>query len=90
MDSFDMRVLAVFNDGKPKVFAQLLGECRFRRNMLKLHLKCLIADSLAVKKKVFKWTGKAEIRPFRFAQSPAASLRRHLRLIHNDCVATVQ
>jgi len=51
MDLFDERVLAVLNDGKPKFFAQLLGEVGFSRNTLKLHLKRLTAQSLVVKEK---------------------------------------
>jgi DNA-binding HxlR family transcriptional regulator len=63
MDLFDERILAELNDGKPRVFAQLLGEVGFSRNTLKLHLKRLTAQSLVVKEKNgFKWTWKAEIR----------------------------
>jgi predicted ArsR family transcriptional regulator len=51
MDLFDERVLAVLSDGKPKFFAQLLGEAGFSRNTLKLHLKRLTAQSLVVKEK---------------------------------------
>jgi len=51
MDLFDERVLAVLSDGKPKFFAQLLGEVGFSRNTLKLHLKRLTAQSLVVKEK---------------------------------------
>jgi hypothetical protein len=35
MDLFDERILAVLNDGKSRVFAQLLGEVGFSRNTLK-------------------------------------------------------
>jgi predicted ArsR family transcriptional regulator len=51
MDLFDERILTVLNDGKSRVFAQLLGEVGFSRNTLKLHLKRLIAQSLVVKEK---------------------------------------
>jgi hypothetical protein len=49
MDLFEERVLAVLNDGEPRFFAQLLDEVGFSRNVLKLRLKRLIAQSLAVK-----------------------------------------
>lgn len=51
MDLFDERVLAVLSEGKPKFFAQLLGEVGFGRNTLKLHLKRLTAQSLVLKEK---------------------------------------
>ena len=51
MDLFDERVLAVLTEGKPKFFAQLLGEVGFGRNTLKLHLKRLTAQSLVVREK---------------------------------------
>lgn len=51
MDLFDERVLAVLNDGYPRVFAQLLDEVGFSRNTLKLRLKRLTAQSLVVKEK---------------------------------------
>jgi len=51
MDLFDERILSVLSDGKPKFFAQLLGEVGFGRNTVKLHLKRLVAQSLVVKKK---------------------------------------
>jgi len=51
MDLFDERVLAVLSDGKPRVFAQLLGEVGFSRNTLKLRLKRLTAQSLVVREK---------------------------------------
>ena len=34
MDLFDERILAVLNDGKPRVLAQLLGEVGFSRKTL--------------------------------------------------------
>src|SRR3989304_6616465 len=51
MDLFDERILSMLSDGKPRVFAQLLGEVRFSRNTLKLHSKRLTAQSLVVKEK---------------------------------------
>ena len=51
MDLFEERVLAVLNDGNPRVFAQLLDEVGFSRNTLKLRLKRLVAQSLVVKEK---------------------------------------
>jgi len=42
MDLFEERVLAVLNDGNPRVFAQLLDEVGFGRNTLKLRLKRLV------------------------------------------------
>ena len=51
MDLFDERVLAMLSDGRPRVFAQLLGEVGFSRNTLKLHIKRLIAQSLVMKEK---------------------------------------
>ena len=51
MDLFEERVLAVLNDGNPKVFAQLLDEVGFGRNTLRLHLKRLTAQSLVLKEK---------------------------------------
>ena len=51
MDLFDERILSMLSDGKPRVFAQLLGEVRFSRNTLKLHLKRLTAQNLVVKEK---------------------------------------
>ena len=51
MDLFDERILAVLSEGKPKFFAQLLGEVGFSRNTLKLHIKRLTAQSLVVKEK---------------------------------------
>jgi hypothetical protein len=43
--------LAVLSEGKPKFFAQLLGEVGFGRNTLKLHLKRLTAQSLGTRTK---------------------------------------
>jgi len=51
MDLFDERVLAVLSDGKPKFFAQLLGEVGFSRNTLKPRLKRLTAQSLVISEK---------------------------------------
>ena len=51
MDLFEERVLAVLNDGNPRVFAQLLDEVGFSRNTLKLRLKRLVAQSLVMKEK---------------------------------------
>jgi DNA-binding Lrp family transcriptional regulator len=51
MDLFDERILSVLSDGKPRVFAQLLGEVGFSRNTLKLHLKRLTAQNLVMKEK---------------------------------------
>jgi DNA-binding PadR family transcriptional regulator len=51
MDLFEERVLSVLNDGKPRFFAQLLGEMGFSRNTLKLRLKRLTAQSLVTKEK---------------------------------------
>jgi DNA-binding Lrp family transcriptional regulator len=45
MDLFDERILPALSDGKPRIFAQLLGEAGFSRNTLKLHLKRLTAQS---------------------------------------------
>jgi len=52
MDLFDERVLTALNDGKPRVFTQLLDEVGFSRNTLKLHLKRLTAQSVVVKEKI--------------------------------------
>jgi len=51
MDLFDERILTELNDGRPRVFTQLLEEVGFGRNTLRLHLKRLIAQSLVVKEK---------------------------------------
>jgi len=51
MDLFEERVLAVLNDGNPRVFTQLLDEVGFSRNTLKLRLKRLVAQSLVMKEK---------------------------------------
>lgn len=51
MDLFDERILPVLSEGKPKFFAQLLGEVGFSHNTLKLHIKRLAAQSLVVKEK---------------------------------------
>jgi len=58
MDLFDERVLAVLIDGKPKFFAQLLGEAGFSRNTLKLHLKRLTAQSLVISEKTLSKRAK--------------------------------
>ena len=52
MDLFDERILAVLDDGKRRVFAQLLGEVGFGRNTLKLRLKRLVAQGLVFREKV--------------------------------------
>jgi len=51
MDLFDEHILAVLNDGKLRVLAQLLNEVGFSHNTLKLHLERLVAQSLVVKEK---------------------------------------
>ena len=51
MDLFDERVLALLQDGKPRVFAQLLSEAGFSHNTLRLHLKSLASKGLVVKEK---------------------------------------
>jgi predicted ArsR family transcriptional regulator len=52
MDLFGERILSVLSDGKPRVFLQLLGKVGFSRNTLKLQLKRLTSQSLAVKEKM--------------------------------------
>jgi predicted ArsR family transcriptional regulator len=51
MNSFDERILAVLNDGKPRFFTQLLNEAGFYHNTLKLHIARLIAEGFVVKEK---------------------------------------
>jgi predicted ArsR family transcriptional regulator len=63
MDLFDERILSVLSDGKPKVFAQLLGDVGFSRNTLKLHLKRLTAQSLVVKEKRSRMDGEGRDAP---------------------------
>lgn len=51
MDPFDERILTALQDGKPKVFIQLLGETGFSHNTLRLHLENLANQGLVVKEK---------------------------------------
>jgi len=51
MDMFDERILAVLNDGKPRVFTQLLSEVGFSHNTLKRHLERLAERGLVAKEK---------------------------------------
>jgi DNA-binding HxlR family transcriptional regulator len=52
MGSFDELILTVLNDGKRRVFTQLLDEAGFSRNTLKLRLKRLAAQGLVMKEKI--------------------------------------
>jgi predicted ArsR family transcriptional regulator len=51
MGSFDELILTVLNDGKRRVFTQLLDEAGFSRNTLKLRPKRLAAQGLVMKEK---------------------------------------
>ena len=51
MDPFDERILTALQDGKPKVFTQLLNETGFSHNTLRLHLENLANQGLVVKEK---------------------------------------
>jgi hypothetical protein len=51
MDLFDERILTALQDGKPKVFAQLLDGTGFSHNTLRLHLENLANQGLLVKEK---------------------------------------
>ena len=90
MDLFEERILTVLNDGKPRFFAQLLGEVGFGRNTLKLHLKRLVAQSLVAKEKtVSNGRGRPKY-TYSISSSPAASFRRPPRYVYNDCNPAVQ
>jgi predicted ArsR family transcriptional regulator len=80
MDLFDERVLAVLNDGYPRVFAQLLDEVGFSRNTLKLRLKRLTAQSLVVKEKTVS-NGRA--RP-KYTYSVSSRVRRQVSAALQD------
>jgi len=84
-DLFDERVLAVLSDGKPKFFAQLLGEVDFSRNTLRLHLKRLTAQSLAVKEKTLS-NGRG--RP-KYTYFPSPRVRQQVSAAPSDPSITI-
>jgi len=85
MDLFEERILTVLNDGKPRFFAQLLGDVGFSRNTLKLHLKRLVAQSLVVKEKTVS-NGRGRPK-FTYSVSPRA--RRQVSAALSDPSITV-
>ena len=70
MDLFEERVLAVLNDGKPRVSTQLLGEVGFSRNTLKLRLRRLTAQLVDEGENGFKWTGEGRNTPIPYRPKP--------------------
>ena len=85
MDLYDERVLAVLNDGKPRVFTQLLDEVGFSRNTLKLRLKRLKAQSLVVKEKMVS-NGRG--RP-KYTYSVSSRVRRQVSAALQDSSITI-
>ena len=85
MDLFDERVLAVLSDGKPKFFAQLLGEVGFSRNTLKPRLKRLTAQSLVISEKTLS-NGRGRPR-YTYYVSPIA--RRQVSAALSDPSITI-
>ena len=51
MDLFDERILSILQNGKPRLFIQLLDEVGFSHNTLKLHLKRLLSEGVLVREK---------------------------------------
>ena len=52
MDIFDERIFSVLNDGRPRLFTQLLDEVGFSHNTLKLHLKNLLKEGVLIRDKI--------------------------------------
>jgi len=51
MDFFDQRVLAALKDGRPRSFAEILGQVGFSHNTLQRHLSGLIVEGLVLREK---------------------------------------
>jgi predicted ArsR family transcriptional regulator len=85
MDLFDERILIVLNDGKPRVFTQLLDEVGSSRNTLKLRLKRLTAQSLVVKEKT---VSNRRGRP-KYTYSVSSRVRRQVSAALQDSSITI-
>ena len=83
MDPFDEAILAALEDGKARIFTQLLDGTGISHNTLRLHLENLANQGLVVKgKNTCNGTRKAKIRLSHPANSAAAGFRRSLRSVY--------
>ena len=85
MDLFDVTILNLLRDGKPREFQQILSEVKLSRNTLRLHLDSLANQNLVSKgKRPIKGRGRPRI-----TYSTPLSAGRSLHMIPNPSTGVV-
>jgi predicted ArsR family transcriptional regulator len=85
MDPFDVEILNLLRDGKPREFQQILSDVKFSHNTLRLHLGSLADQNLISKgKRPTKGRGRPRI-----TYSTPLSVGRSLHMIPNPSTGVV-
>lgn len=81
MDPFELEIVRVLRDGRPRSFNQVLRETVFSRNTLRLHMEVLLEKGVVTREKkpskqpgrpvyMYSMPVKTRVQASRFSQTP--------------------